>query len=292
MLSRFRQPTADFRVELSETTLKPDDDLKVRVSLIPRDGFQVRSGRVEILCVENFVERVDNVRTSQYGSGTRTIKLTNILDRYEQVFLEDSRMRRGLPRDFDVDWTAPADAAPTAVGVDVGAADVGITWVVRTSLDVAGARDFNDVREVKVVTSPVNGSGASAPIAAQETHDQCALTLTLLTGVARSGETIAGTLRAEILQDMSLSEVRAELIRMEAFGYSGEEYYVDTASLETDLDLRRSESREWRFELKAGQVDAPSLQTNNCSVRWMVKCVLARRLRFDTSIEQEIWVGV
>ncbi len=292
MLSGFRRPAADFGVELSETTLRPGDELKVRVSLVPRDGFQVRRGRVEILCVESYVDRVDNVRTSQYGSGTRAIKLTSMLDRYEKVFMDDSRVRRGLPRYFDVDWTIPSDAVPSAVGVGIGAADVGIDWAVRTSLDVAGARDFNDAQEINVVTSPVNGDGAADPIVAREKDDQCALTLTLAEGVARSWETIEGTLRAEISQDVNLSEVRAELIRMEAFGYAGEDYYVDTMSLDTDLELRRGETREWRFQLKTGEVHAPSLRTDNSVVTWLVKCVLARRMRFDTFIEQEIRVGV
>ena len=290
MLSRFRRPAADFRVELSETRLQPGDELNVRVSLIPRDGFQVRRGRVEILCVESYVDRVDNVRTSSYGSGTRGLRLTHILDRYEKVFMDDSRVHRGLPHYFDVDWSVPQNATPTAAGKGLDLNDVGITWVVRTSLDVTGARDFNDSQVITVVTSLLDE--ACGPVVAEEAHNECAISLTLPSGSARSLEIIEGVFRAEILSDMNLSEVRAELIRVEAFGYQGEDYQVDIVTLENDLELRQGEAREWRFQLETGQVYAPSLRTDLSHVRWMVKCVLARRMRVDTFIEREVWVGV
>ena len=292
MLSRFRRPAADFRVELSETAFRPGDELQVRVSLVPRDGFQVRRGRVEILCVESYVDRVDNVRTSSYGSGTRKLGLTHIRNRYEKVIMDDVRLRRGLPRYFDVDWTVPLDAVPTAAGASSDMNDVGITWMVRTSLDVAGARDFNDRQEITVLCPATDADGSPSPVVAEDADDECALTLTLDEGIARPSDTIEGSLRAELLTDMSLSEVRAELFRVEVFGYEGEDYHEDSVILESDVALRRGETREWRFQLKIGQVHAPSLRTELSSVTWLVRGVLAKRMRLDTRIEQEIRVVV
>ena len=294
MLSGFRRPAADFRVELSRTTLQPGDGLNVRVSLTPREDFHVRRGRVEIECVETYV---DDIRTSQAvttsGSSTRRYKGTSVLSRYEKVFTEAGAIRRGLSYSFDVDWTVPLNAQPTAKGVSVDSIDVGIAWVVTTSVDVADAGDFNDVQEITVVAPRAIGNKPTSPLVAQNTDDRCALTLTLPTGFARSEETIEGSLRAEILQDMRLSEIRAELIRVEAFGlFVGKDYREDLVKVDGSLSLRRGETREWRFQLNTGQVDAPSLRTDNSSVQWLVKCVLARRLRFDARIEREIWVDV
>ena len=107
MLSRFRRPAADFQVELSETTLQPGDELNVRVSLIPRDGFQVRRGSLEIVCTESYVEYVSTMRAGRHGShySTQRLKATRILSRDEKVFMDgNSTMRRGLPyyADFNV----------------------------------------------------------------------------------------------------------------------------------------------------------------------------------------------
>ena len=294
MLSRFRQPAADFRVELSETTLQPGDELNVRVSLIPRDGFQVRRGSLEIVCTESFVEYVTTMRTGRYGShySTQRLKATRILSRYEKVFMDNSTMRRGLPYSVDVDWAVPPDAPPTASGVSIGSINVGITWTVKTFLDVAGARDFHDSQEITVVSPPTPCDAPSPQLVTEHADDLCALTLTLPTGIARSWDTLDGSLRAEILQDLNLSEVRAELVRVESFGHAGQDYSVDFVTLDTDLTLRRGETREWHFQVGTGPVYAPSLRTDNSSVTWFVKCVLARRMRFDAQIEQEIRVDV
>ena len=294
MFSMFGRPDADFRVELSETSFRPGDKLKVRVSIIPRENFQARRGKVTIECEESFV---DDIRTAQAvttsGSRTRYYKGTRTLSRYESVFTRDSAMRRGLSYSFDVDWVVPLNAPPTASGVSVDSIDVGIMWTVTTSVDVADAGDFHDEQEFSVGAPRTIGNAPSIPLVAQNADDRCALTLTLPRRNARSQDTVDGVLRAEISQDMRVSEVRAELIRVEAFGlYSGKDYRADLVKVDRNLALRRGETREWRFELNTGVVHAPSLRTDNSVVTWLVKCILARRLRFDTRIEREIWVDV
>ena len=290
MLSGFRRPDADFRVELSEATLQPGDRLKVRVSLVPKEDFQARRGRVEIVCEESYV---DDIRTTQTRHGTRRYKETRILSRYDKVFMGHSTMRRGLSYSFDVDWPVPLNAPPTARGVSVHSIGVGIAWTVTTSVDVADAGDFHDTQEIAVVGPRAIGRALSSPLVVQNTDDRCALTLTLPRRNARSWDTVDGSLRAEISQDMRVSQVRAELIRVEAFGlYRGKDYREDLVKVDGSLALRRGETREWRFQLKTEEVEAPSLRTDNSVVTWLVKCVLARRMRFDSRIEQEVWVGV
>ena len=297
MLSGFRRPAADFRVELSEATLQPGDRLKVRVSLVPKEDFQARRGRVEIVCEETYVDdlRTRQTVTTSGGSRTRHYEGTSILSRYDKVFtVASSTMRRGLSYSFDVDWPVPLNAPPTARGVSVHSIGVGIAWTVTTSVDVADAGDFHDTQEIAVVAPRAIGRAPSSPLVAQNTDDRCALTLTLPRRNARSQDTVDGSLRAEISQDMRVSEVRAELIRVEAFGPYGraKDYREDLVKVDGSLALRRGESREWRFQLKTGEVEAPSLRTDNSVVTWLVKCVLARRMRFDSRIEQEVWVGV
>ena len=292
MLSRFRRPAADFRVELSETTLRPGDELKVRVSLVPRDGFQVRRGTVVIECIESYVEILSGMHTGRYGQGTRRMKGTRILYRQEEVIIDDRRMRRGLPFYADFDWVVPSDALPTVIGHSRDVFDVGIAWRVTTSLDVAGARDFYDQQQIVVGSPPAAPDEPSESLVREIADDESALTLTLAKGMYSSWEMIEGTLRAEILQDMEVTEVRAELVRVESFGYDGDDFLAGRIRLEGDADLRQGETREWQFQLETGEVYAPTLMTDYSSVKWMVRCVLARRMRFDTFIEQEIWIGV
>ena len=292
MLSRFRRPAADFRVELSETTLRPGDELRVRMSLIPRDGFQVRRGTVVIECVESYVELSPGMNTGRYSTGTQRLKGTRILYRHEEVIIDDGRMRRGLPFYADFDWVVPSDALPTVIGESRDVFDVGIVWTVTTSLDVAGARDFNDRQQLTLGSARAAPDEEPEPIVREMADDECKMTLTIASGEYGCWEMVEGTLRAEILQDLDVTEVRAELVRVEAFGYDGDDFLAGRVRLEASAELRQGGTREWRFRFETGEVYAPSLSTDYSSVRWLVRCVLARRMRLDTRIEQEIRVVV
>ena len=52
--------------------------------------------------------------------------------------------------------------------------------------------------------------------------------------------------------------------------------------------IAHGQTREWRFRLNVGDVAVPSLTTEMSSVRWVVKGVVARAMRPDLRIEQEI----
>ena len=292
MLSRFRRPAADFRVELSETILRPGDGLRVRVSLIPRDGFQVRRGTVVIQCVESYVEITPGMNTGRYGSGRQRMKGSRILYWHEEVIIDGGRMRRGLPFYGDFDWAVPSDALPTVTGESRDVFDVGIAWSVTTSLDVAGARDFNDRQQLMLGSARTAPDEEPEPVVREMADDECKMTLTIASGMYSGWEEVEGTLRAEILQDLDVSEVRAELVRIESFGYDGDEFLAGRVRLEGDTELRQGRTREWRFRLETGEVYAPTVSTDYSSVTWLVRCVLARRMRLDTRIEQEIKVVV
>ena len=290
MLSRFRRPAADFRVELSETTLRPGNELNVRVSLVPRDGFQVRRGVVMISCVESYVEISPGMNTGSYGTGRQRLKGSRILYTHEEVIIDGGRMRRGLPFYADFDWVVPPDAPPSVIGESRDVFDVGIAWSVRTSLDVAGARDFNDEQQLTLGSARAAMNEEPKPIARAAADNECRMTLTIDSGEYSGWEEVEGTLRAEILQDMDVSEVRAELVRIESFGYDGDEFLAGRVRLEGGTELGQGRTREWQFRLETGEVYAPTVSTDYSSVTWLVRCVLAKRMRLDTRIEQEIRV--
>ena len=292
MLSRFRQPAADFRVELSESAVRPGDELRVRVSLNPRDGFQVRRGTVVIECVESYVEFSPSMNTGRYGTGRQRLKGSRILYRHEEVIIDDGRMRRGLPFYADFDWTVPSDAVPTVTGESRDVFEVGIAWTVTTALDVAGARDFNDRQQLTIGSARTAQDEEPEPSVREMADDECKLTLTLASGTYSGWEEVEGSLRAEMLQDMDVSEVRAELVRIESFGYDGDEFLAGRVRLEGDTKLRQGRVREWHLRLETGEVYAPTVSTDYSSVTWLVRGVLARRMRLDTRIEQEIRVVV
>ena len=145
-------------------------------------------------------------------------------------------------------------------------------------------------QEFNVVRLPELDDSQPDPVVAQSRHRQCALTLALSRSDARSGDTMDGSLRAEMLEEVTASEVRVELVRVEKFGNESQDHRVDVVILERDETLASGQAREWDFQLDVGHVGVPSLKTEKSSVSWLVKGVLDRRMRRDLRVEQEISV--
>ena len=282
MLSHFRRPQADMELHIDKTVLHPGDDVEARVSLVPKSDFHIRHGTLELACVETYVQTT----STQYG--TQFHERTQILSQAEETFSSNGAIRKGASYSTSITLAVPPDALPTVNGATVNRIQPGIAWKVTTTLDVAGARDIRQTQEVTVVQPPTVDDAQPRPVIAQSTHRQCVLTLTLSSGNARSGDRMNGSLRAEMMQDVTAAEVRAELVRVEQFGNSGQDHSVDMVSLERDVSLESDRTREWRFRLDVGQIDVPSLKTEKSSVKWLVKGIVDLRMRTDLRVEQEI----
>ena len=283
VFSRFERPYAGLRVETVESVLHPGGELEVDISLAPKEDFHVRRGTVELICTETYAAYIS--QQGNYYTRTQTPS------RVSRAFMEDAAVRKGVPYSTRTSLVAPQDALPTVSGARVGSVGPGISWELMTWLDVANRRDIRQSERIRVVRPRAVAPGRGHSVVT-ESEQQCALTLTLPSVVAHSRDLIEGRLRAEALQDMNISEIRVELVRVEKFGDAERDFTVDKATLGQDMSLRRSRAREWQFGMNIGHVSAPSLNADNSSVRWLVKGVLARRMRFDARIEQEIWVGV
>ena len=286
MLSRFRRPDADLSIHVDKNELQPGEELEARVVLVPKSDFHVRHGMIELVCTETYVQKT----SSQYG--TYYNRKTATLYSVGETFLNDATVRNGVPHLTDVRLAVPADAMPTMSGTKVSHVQPGITWGVTAFLDVAGARDIRCSQPVTVLSPSAPDDVRSRPAVAQTKYEQCALTLTVSSGEARSGDTLDGDLRAEMLQDVTAEEIKVALVRSEKFGNVEKNRTVDEVTFERDVSLRPGHLREWQFKLDVGEVDVPSLKTEKSSVRWLVKAWLTRNMRRDLRIEQEIRVDM
>ncbi len=284
MVSRFRRPRADLSIQADRTELQPGEELEARVVLMAESDFRVRQGTVALVCTETYVQKT----SSQYG--THYSRKKQVLFNMEESFLNDATVRNGVPHTTDVRLAVPADALPTMTGIQVSHVVPGISWEIQAILDVAGARDIRSEQPVSVSALPAADDARPHPVVAQSKHEQCAMTLTVSNGSARTGDTLEGDLRAEMLQDVTAEEVKVALVRSEKFGNEEKNLTVDEVTFERDVTLRPGRTREWRFRLDVGQVEVPTLKTEKSSVRWLVKAWLTRNMRRDLRIEQEIRV--
>ena len=280
-----RRPDVDVQIHVNKSVFHAGDELDAHVRLAPKGDYRVRHGRVELVCTETWVQRVD----SQYGPSYH--RKTEVLSSEGETFMDDQTVRNGVPYSADLRVSVPRDALPTLSGALVQKIEPGIAWAVKVDMDVARARDIHESQEVTVAATPAPRDDRPVPVVAESRRGQCALTLELSRSEARSGDRVDGRLRAEPLQNFTASEARVELVREEKFGNTAKNQVVDEATLERDPSLRSGETREWSFSLDVGQVAMPSLKTEKSSVTWLVRAVLDRSLRTDPKVEQDIDVA-
>ena len=96
MLSLFRRPGADLQIEVDKTVVQVGDDLSARVTLVPKQDFDVRQGKVELICTETYVQ----MTSSQYGQHYH--RRARTLSRKGGSFMEGGTVRAGLPHSGDV----------------------------------------------------------------------------------------------------------------------------------------------------------------------------------------------
>ena len=283
--SDFGRPKADINVRVSGNEFQPGDEVEARVELMPREDFHVRLGKVELVRVETCVQ----ITRSQYG--THYSRKTRDTSLAEETLMENRTIRRMGGSSTDVRFVLPPDSLPTMSGAVVQKIEPGIAYEVRVSLDVARGRDISESQEFTLGGIPTPDDAPPLPAVERAEHRQCALALELSRSRAKSGDRIEGSLRADMLDDVEVAGVRVELVRSEKFGNEAQDHVVDKADFDRDATLQSGQAREWRFSLDVGQVDVPSLETDNSSVTWLVKGILDRKMRRDLRVEREIIVA-
>ena len=143
-----RRPDVDVQISVNKSVFHAGDRVDARVALLPKSDFRVRHGRVEFVCIETWVQRID----SQYGPSYH--RKTEILSSEGETFLDEQTLRNGVPYSADLRATVPRDALPTLRGALVQKIEPGIAWAVKVDMDVARARDIHESQEVTVVATP------------------------------------------------------------------------------------------------------------------------------------------
>ena len=90
VFSRFRRPNAELRVEVNKSVIEPGDEIEARVSLIPKSNFEVREGKVELVMLDTYIQRIQN----QYGASYH--KRTNDEVIASESLMDDGKVRRGV----------------------------------------------------------------------------------------------------------------------------------------------------------------------------------------------------
>jgi len=317
MLSFLKGGEATIKVVPERTHYQPGEQVRVQVTVAAEKHLPIREGRVALCSKHELQHRVQEHRRDSSGR-TRTVQTTT-WRRFEQevdktVILPEGVLPGGTETVHECTFTIPPQASPTCAGRIIH-----VEWWVKVTLDRKMAKDVEERVDLLVFKALPGTSGSGrCGMASEPGEAEMAFELPSREWVL--GDTIEGQLLVRPLKDIAVTEVRVELVGAErvwntmagpldALGplASGPGLSIGF-HIGSDPNVNETEGIQklkvaGGGTLKAGQelaypfrLTIPSPGPVTCklasgSVTWMVRGVLARRLRSDTKCEAEILVA-
>lgn len=300
---------AHVTVTLDRARCQPGETIQAQVAVTGEKDLKIREGRVALICFEENQYRYEERHRDSNGH-------METHDRWEwqkaqneagrQVILGEGTVQGGSAQSFACSFMVPPDALPSCPEGKI----VRVRWAVKATLDRKMAGDVDDEAEVLVFRTPPGLSG-KGPFGSSNQPGEAALSLAIPSLEWALGETIEGQLVVRPEKSFGVSEVRVELVRIEQVHGAPEPAVTVRVGVDLGLQGRRVKpnqaeqvvkvkvaggrkleaGREVAFPFRVAIPIAPvSAQLHDATVRWVLKGILARTLRSDTQVEQEIMV--
>ena len=292
MFGIFKNVKVQLNLALDRQIYAPGDTIQAHITLQNDKEMNIQAGRFTIFCRQRYQYR----RKTRDSDGDTSIDTTwGTHD--SEVFHYDFLSQMPLPPDtltFDASFTLEEGALPTSKGDIVSTA-----WFAKATLDRKLAPDSNSEVEFTVVT--VNPPDMATATGGHYGHanepDEAQMSFVLKTKEVTGGATLAGSLRILPQKDFSVSEVRLTLVRDEYVsdvsntGYDHrKEIKVVEVKLAGKTQMQAGQCLDFPFTLAMPQAMAPTMQFNVGSLQYKLKGILARTLRKDTLVVEEILV--
>jgi hypothetical protein len=274
----------DVEVTTDRRAYMPGDTVQARIAIRAGKGLDIEEARAELVYENKYTYR-DREWTSRGSGQTMTHTTTDSAVRDRQRFLEAGSVSGDS--EHSVELTVPADAPPSGKG--------GITevrWKVQAVVSRRHKLDPDASADIAVQSPPVQYAAWGAASPEVDTHGDCGLELRLPGGPhLRAGDALAGTLVVTPREPMALQEVRFELVRKERVprdvGHRDEKRAASVV-VEHGVELSSMIPRELPFSIALPPDACPCLETEQSTVRWFLRGVLARRMRSDHTITQSV----
>jgi sporulation-control protein spo0M len=272
----------------------PGDTVHIIVSLGNDKELKFQEGRVALLYQEKFQYRTTSHRIDSKGhSHTETVSRwqNNEQEVAKQVFLGETILPEGSTRNFEFDAAIPVSAPATYPGNIIQ-----VNWLVKATIDRKLSSDINAEAPLFILIPPASPQAstqlAMSHFGLSNEPSEAQLTLELQGIELVSGEIIKGILFVTPQKDFDATELRIELECLENVNYDLGNQNVNAykVKLAGKTKFTAGESSRFPFQVQVPQPCSPSGSSNNWSVSWNLKGILARFMRKDTSVEQEIKV--
>ncbi len=258
--------------------IHPAKDLKLHGAVIKLTGIE----EYQYHTVHYVTDSDGHSRTEDsYVWGDRQVVIS------EEKFLGEETLPADRPAQYSFQMTLPADALPTCKG-----SIERVRWEVSVKLDRRMAGDTNTTLDLFVHSRAPGQYVQPGEYGDSNEPDEAELALLLDSLEAVTDQPFSGQLRIRPRKNFDVTEVRLELVRCEYVPYdrgnTHQEVYPFRLVGKTHLSAGEENIIPFQVTVPADAV--PSVHAGLGSIEWKVKGILARRLRKDTTVEQDFLV--
>jgi len=258
------------------------------VTLVSEKEVKIQEGRIALVYQEEYQYQHRTRSGTSRGHSTTTVATAWATDEREanrQVFLGETSLPAGTQKTYEFDLPIPTNAAPSA-----RAEIVHIKWVVKVTLDRKMAGDIEDRVDLPVFAGASGTSVQPIESGVSNEPDEADLIFSLPGKEWVMGEMIAGRLQISPKKEFDVTEIRVELVRRERVprDLGNERETIVPVKLSDGTRLKPGQNLALPFNIAIPSPVPATFSTPNSTLDWMLRGVLARRLRKDTIGEQEI----
>jgi hypothetical protein len=285
--------TLDRPISMEEPPAHPyylGETVHARLTLVSEKDLKIQEGRIALVYHEEYQYRHHRRTTDSHGHSRTTVATAWDTDEREanrQVFLGETTIPGGSTKTYEFDLPIPTNAAPSA-----RAEIVRIKWLVKATLDCRMAGDIEDRVDLPVFAAAPGTSVQAGEYGASSEPDEADLVFSLPGKEWVTGETIAGRLQVRPKKEFDVTEIRVELARRQNVprGVGNEHVASIPVKLSDGTRLTPGQNLTLTFNIAIPVPVPATFSTPNSTLKWLLRGMLARRLRKDTFVEEEIFI--
>lgn len=292
MFDIFKGGKVQLDVRLDKQIYAPGDTIYAHISLQNDKEMKIQGGRFTLICQQKYQYKRKHRDTDGHSKVDMTWG-TNDLQVHRFDFLPETTLPPGT-QTFETSFTLDAGAVPSSKG-DI----ISVAWIAKATLDRKMAADTNSEVGFGVVSvNPLDAAGETAREYGEANEpEEARMSFYLRACHLTRGSALAGFVRIYPQKNFGVNEVRLELIRDEyvadvsASGYDhAKQTKVMDVKLAGKTQMQTGQYMEFPFTLPLPAEMAPSFQIDPGYLKYTLQGILARTLRKDTLVKEEISV--
>ncbi len=265
----------------------PGEIVHATVNVEGVKDLKIQSGIIALVRAEEYTYSHQERDSDGDLSSVKT-KTTDETPVWRQQFLGESTIKGGSTQTFEFNLEIPKNGTPSIEDGKI----LNLTWLVKTTLDRKLASDTEDKQEIYVVVPAPQTPAGGGDLGISNEPSEAEMKLRLPKQNYVLGETIKGELLIQPKKDFDATEVRIEVVCREEVpreeGNTSER--TEKIKLAGGTKLTSGQEVILPFEIQIPNARPITAQALHGSVMWNLRGVLARRMRGDTLVKQEIFV--